>query len=76
MATEMTFIADLPTHSKYCRVTSKNLDLENLYYNAQIKGIFVVGAFTFPAWGEQIKSKLEETEPGLLERLNPRIRLF
>jgi ATP-dependent DNA helicase UvrD/PcrA len=63
----MTFIADFHIHSKYSRATAKNLDLENLYAAAQIKGISVVGTgdFTFPAWVEEIESKLEETEPGL-----------
>ena len=63
----MTFIADLHIHSKYSRATAKNLDLENLYYTAQIKGVSVVGTgdFTFPGWFEEIESKLEETEPGL-----------
>ncbi len=62
----MKFIADLHIHSKYSRATAKNLDLENLYHAAQIKGISVVGTgdFTFPAWIEEIESKLEETEPG------------
>jgi uncharacterized protein (TIGR00375 family) len=70
----MTFIADLHIHSKYSRATAKNLDLENLYYTAQIKGLSVVGTgdFTFPAWVEQIESKLEETEPGLFS-LKPEI---
>jgi uncharacterized protein (TIGR00375 family) len=70
----MTFIADLHIHSKYSRATAKNLDLENLYYTAQIKGVSVVGTgdFTFPAWVEQIESKLEETEPGLFS-LKPEI---
>ncbi|MBU3950757.1 MAG: endonuclease Q family protein, partial [Proteobacteria bacterium] len=63
----MTFIADLHIHSKYSRATAKNLDLENLYQAAQIKGISVVGTgdFTFPAWIDEIESKLEQTEPGL-----------
>jgi DNA helicase-2/ATP-dependent DNA helicase PcrA len=63
----MKFIADLHIHSKYSRATAKNLDLENLYYTAQIKGISLVGTgdFTFPAWIEEIESKLEETEPGI-----------
>ena len=63
----MKFIADLHIHSKYSRATAKNLDFENLYYAAQIKGVKVVGTgdFTYPAWIEQIESKLEEAEPGL-----------
>ncbi|MBU0973632.1 MAG: UvrD-helicase domain-containing protein [Proteobacteria bacterium] len=63
----MTFIADLHIHSKYSRATAKNLDLENLYQAAQIKGISVVGTgdFTFPAWMDEIESKLEPAEPGL-----------
>jgi DNA helicase-2/ATP-dependent DNA helicase PcrA len=61
------FIADLHIHSKYSRATAKNLDFENLYYTAQIKGVQVIGTgdFTFPAWIDEIESKLEETEPGL-----------
>ncbi|WP_300460066.1 UvrD-helicase domain-containing protein [Desulfobacula sp.] len=63
----MKFIADLHIHSKYSRATAKNLDFENLYYMAQIKGIRVVGTgdFTYPAWIDAITSKLEEIEPGL-----------
>ncbi|MBC8438938.1 MAG: UvrD-helicase domain-containing protein [Deltaproteobacteria bacterium] len=63
----MEFIADLHIHSRYSRATAKNLDFENLYYTAQIKGITIVGTgdFTYPAWISEIESKLEETEPGL-----------
>ena len=63
----MKFITDLHIHSKYSRATAKNLDLENLYYAAQIKGIQVVGTgdFTYPAWIEEIETKLEPAEPGL-----------
>jgi len=63
----MKFIADLHIHSKYSRATSKNLDLENLYQAAQIKGLSIVGTgdFTHPAWMEELETKLEETEPGL-----------
>ncbi len=63
----MKFIADLHIHSKYSRATAKNLDLENLYYAAQIKGIQVAGTgdFTYPAWIEEIENKLEPAEPGL-----------
>jgi len=64
---DMKFIADLHIHSKYSRATAKNLDFENLYYAAQIKGINVLGTgdFTYPAWISDIESKLEPAEPGL-----------
>ena len=63
----MEFIADLHIHSKYSRATAKNLDFENLYYTAQIKGVTLIGTgdFTYPAWIDEIESKLEEAEPGL-----------
>ncbi len=63
----MKFIADLHVHSKYSRATAKNLDLENLYIAAQLKGITVVGTgdFTYPAWFEEISDKLVAAEPGL-----------
>jgi uncharacterized protein (TIGR00375 family) len=63
----MKFIADLHVHSKYSRATAKNLDLENLYIAAQLKGVTVVGTgdFTYPAWFEEISDKLVEAEPGL-----------
>ncbi len=65
----MTFIADLHIHSKYSRATAKNLDFENLYKAAQLKGIRVVGTgdFTYPDWIDQIREKLVEAEPGLFK---------
>ncbi len=63
----MKFIADLHIHSKFSRATAKDLDFEHLYQAAQIKGITLVGTgdFTYPAWIEEIGTKLEEAEPGL-----------
>ncbi|MCK5417425.1 MAG: UvrD-helicase domain-containing protein, partial [Desulfobacterales bacterium] len=63
------FIADLHVHSKFSRATAKNLDLENLYIAAQLKGVTVVGTgdFTYPAWFDEISEKLVETEPGLFK---------
>ncbi|CAB1078200.1 Endonuclease Q, cleaves 5' to damaged DNA bases / ATP-dependent DNA helicase UvrD/PcrA-like protein [Olavius algarvensis Delta 1 endosymbiont] len=63
----MEFIADLHVHSKYSRATARNLDLENLYIAAQLKGVTVVGTgdFTYPAWYSEICEKLEPAEPGL-----------
>ncbi len=63
----MKFIADLHVHSKYSRATAKNLDLENLYIAAQLKGVTVVGTgdFTYPAWFAEISDKLVEAEAGL-----------
>jgi DNA helicase-2/ATP-dependent DNA helicase PcrA len=65
----MKFIADLHVHSKYSRATAKNLDLENLYVAAQLKGVTVVGTgdFTYPAWFEEITEKLVTAEPGLFK---------
>ena len=65
----MKFIADLHVHSKYSRATAKNLDLENLYIAAQLKGVTVVGTgdFTYPAWQDEISEKLVAAEPGLFK---------
>ncbi len=63
----MTFIADLHVHSKFSRATAKNLDLENLYIAAQLKGVTVVGTgdFTYPGWFAEIREKLQPAEAGL-----------
>mgnify|MGYP001558775002 CR=1 FL=1 len=63
----MQFIADFHIHSKYSRATSRDMDLENLYRWARIKGINVLGAgdFTHPLWLKELKTKLEPAEPGL-----------
>jgi DNA helicase II / ATP-dependent DNA helicase PcrA len=63
----MTFYADLHIHSRYSRATARNLDFENIYHAARIKGIGVVGTgdFTHPAWVREMESKLEPAEPGL-----------
>jgi len=68
----MKFIGDLHVHSKFSRATARNLDLENLYIAAQLKGITVVGTgdFTFPGWFEEINEKLEPAEPGLFRLKN------
>jgi len=65
----MKFIADLHIHSKFSIATAKNLDLENLYIAAQLKGITVIGTgdFTHPGWFAEIKEKLVEAEPGLFK---------
>jgi DNA helicase-2/ATP-dependent DNA helicase PcrA len=66
---KMKFIADLHVHSRYSRATARNLDLENLYIAAQLKGVTVVGTgdFTHPAWFEEISEKLVAAEPGLFK---------
>ena len=63
----MEFIADLHIHSSFSRATSKQMDLENLYVWAQLKGIAVIGTgdFTHPRWYAQLQEKLEPAEPGL-----------
>lgn len=65
----MRFIADFHVHSHFSRSTAKNLDLENLYIAAQLKGLTVIGTgdFTHPGWFEEIKEKLIPAEPGLFK---------
>lgn len=65
----MKFIADLHIHSKYSRATSKDLNFEQLYLWAQLKGIHVVGTgdFTHPAWMKEFKEKLEPAEEGFFQ---------
>ncbi len=65
----MKFIADLHIHSKFSMATAKNLDFENLYIAAQLKGITVIatGDATHPGWISEIKEKLLPAEEGLFK---------
>ncbi len=73
----MEFIADLHVHSCHSRATAKDLNLENLYIAAQIKGITVVGTgdFTHPAWFSEIEKKLEPAEEGLFKLKAENVRI-
>ncbi|CAH1658902.1 MULTISPECIES: UvrD-helicase domain-containing protein [unclassified Chelatococcus] len=70
----MIFHADLHIHSKYSRATSRDLDLEHLFWWAARKGIRVVGTgdCVHPAWLAEIKDKLQPEGNGLF-RLKPEI---
>lgn len=65
----MKFIADFHVHSRFSRATAKNLDFENLYISAQLKGLSVIGTgdFTHPGWFAEIKEKLIPAEPGMFK---------
>ncbi len=65
----MKFVADFHVHSHFSRATAKNLNLENLYISAQLKGITVIGTgdFTHPGWFAEIKEKLVPAEPGMFK---------
>src|ERR1041385_1615579 len=65
----MKFYADLHVHSHYSRATAKDLNLENLYVWAQLKGIQVVGTgdCVHPAWLKELEEKLEPAEEGLFK---------
>lgn len=69
----MRYIADLHIHSHFSRATSKDLDLEHLYYWAQLKGIRVVGTgdIVHPGWLKEVSQKLEPAEPGLYRLKSP-----
>ena len=51
------YIADLHTHSRYSRATSKECTPEYLDLWARRKGIHLIGSgdFTHPAWREELK---------------------
>ncbi len=68
------FYTDLHIHTKYSRATSKNSNLENNYIWACKKGINIIGTgdFTFPAWFEELKEKLQPIGNGLY-KLKPEI---
>ena len=53
----MKFVADFHVHSRFSRATAKNLDLENLYIAAQLKGITVIGTGDLPIQDGLPKSK-------------------
>lgn len=63
----MNHIVDLHIHSHYSRATSKNSNIEGLYYWGKIKGIHVQGTgdFTHPAWFAELREKLEPDGNGL-----------
>lgn len=63
----MKVITDLHIHSKYARACSRDLIPENLAVWADKKGINLLGTgdFTHPLWLSELKSSLEEKEPGL-----------
>ncbi len=65
----MKFIADIHVHSHFSRATAKNLDLENLYMAARLKGVSLVGTgdFTHPGWIAELEEKLIPAEPGLFK---------
>lgn len=65
----MPFIADLHIHSYLSRATSSQMNLENLYKWAQLKGITILGTsdFTHPKWFAELREKLEPAEPGLFQ---------
>ena len=60
-------IADLHIHSRYSRATARNLDPENLWVAAQLKGIDILGSgdLTHPAWLDELEEKLVPGDDGL-----------
>jgi len=66
------FVADLHIHSKFSRACSRDLELSNLAWWAQRKGITLLGTgdFTHPGWYDHLRDTLVPAEPGLY-RLSP-----
>jgi DNA helicase-2/ATP-dependent DNA helicase PcrA len=65
----MELIVDLHIHSHYSRATSREMNIESLYWWGKVKGINIIGTgdFTHPAWFGELKNKLEPAEPGLFK---------
>ncbi|HKX72449.1 MAG TPA: endonuclease Q family protein [Candidatus Saccharimonadales bacterium] len=65
----MEHVVDLHIHSHFSRATSKNSNLEGLYYWGKLKGIHIIGTgdFTHPEWFAEIRDKLEPAEAGLFK---------
>jgi uncharacterized protein (TIGR00375 family) len=70
------WIADLHIHSKYSRACSRDLELENLSWWAQRKGIALLGTgdFTHPGWFDHLRAGLVPAEPGLFRLAEERER--
>jgi uncharacterized protein (TIGR00375 family) len=66
------WVADLHIHSRYSRACSRDLELPNLAWWAQRKGITLLGTgdVTHPAWFAHLREHLVPAEPGLF-RLRP-----
>lgn len=65
----MEYVVDLHIHSRFSRATSKNSNLEGLYYWGKLKGINIIGTgdFTHPEWFAELRQKLVPAEPGLFK---------
>lgn len=63
----MQHVVDLHIHSHYSRATSKNSNLEGLYYWGKLKGIHIIGTgdFTHPEWFLELREKMQPAEEGL-----------
>jgi uncharacterized protein (TIGR00375 family) len=68
--------ADLHIHSRYSRACSRDLELENLSWWAQRKGIALLGTgdFTHPGWFDHLREGLRPAEPGLYRLAEDRER--
>ena len=66
------WVADLHIHSRYSRACSRDLDLPNLAWWGQRKGVTLLGTgdVTHPGWFEHLRETLVPAEPGLY-RLHP-----
>src|SRR5688572_29482366 len=71
-APSLPWVADLHIHSRYSRACSRDLELSNLAWWAQRKGITLLGTgdFTHPGWYDHLREQLIPAEPGLY-RLRP-----
>jgi len=62
----MRIFADLHSHGRWARATSRDLSIENLERWARTKGVNLLGSgdFTHPTWLKELKMRLKETHQG------------
>ncbi|XOU94182.1 MAG: endonuclease Q family protein [Candidatus Kerfeldbacteria bacterium] len=66
------YIVDLHLHSKYSRAVSKDMNLEEMSFWGEKKGIDILSCadFTHPTWFTELKSKLKQQKNGLYKLKN------
>ncbi|HVZ66654.1 MAG TPA: endonuclease Q family protein [Patescibacteria group bacterium] len=71
----MELVLDLHLHSRFSRAVSQHMNLNNMYLWGRRKGINIlsVADFTHPVWFREVRSQLEEINPGIFKLKDTRL---